>query len=267
MQACGLDIAHGGATPGDRKGTNNVLLMGSTMRFDEAGRQYENQQNVFLNTGISDSGGVPTHNVPSGRTITQTGGGLAANSTTNNNTATVTLTTGGSSYVLTRQVFDRAGRLTATASDNTGQTSYSYDGADRQLSMTDALGNVVQKTYDANGNVTGTTNVEKCTISPTIPTESFGSLMLYDVMNRLVQRCDQGADGSLSSDLSDPNTLFTLTGYDSRGNTTDTIDPKQNTTITVYDGISRQLQTQQHLRTDGEGAEPIVSTSSATFFL
>ena len=46
--------------------------------------------------------------LPSGRTVTHTGGGLAANSTSNNHTNTVTLTAAGVSYVLTRLVFDRA---------------------------------------------------------------------------------------------------------------------------------------------------------------
>ena len=76
---------------------------------------------------------------------------------------------------------------------------------------------------------------------------------MYDVMNRLVVRADQGADGTLSSSFSDPSTLFTFHGYDSRGNQTNVIDPKQNTTIMVFDGASRQLQTQQNLRAGGSG--------------
>jgi YD repeat-containing protein len=248
----------GGPTPTDRAGTSNVLLSASNSRYDEAGRAYENQQEVFLNTGLS--GAIPTHTLPSGRSVSHQGGGLAANATANNHTATVTLTDGDTSYVLGRSVFDRTGRLSLFAADNTGQSSYTYDGANRQLSMTDALGNVQQSTYDANGNTTDTTRIDQCTISSSIATESFGSLMLYDVMNRLVQRCDQGADGSLSSSLSDPNTLFTLLGYDSRGNRTNSIDPKQNTVVNLYDGASRQLQTQQHLRTDGDGSNAIIDT-------
>jgi RHS repeat-associated protein len=257
----------GGPTPTDRTGVNNVLLSSIIGRYDEAGRQYESQQDVFLNTGLTDSGMTILHDVPSGRTVTHTGGGLASNSTVNNNTGTVTLTTGGSSYVLTRQVFDRAGRLTLSAADNTAQTSYAYDGADRQLTITDALGNVTTNSYDANGNVIGATRAELCTISSSIAAESFGSLMSYDVMNRLVVQAQQGADGSLTGDWTDEgNTLFTLYGYDSRGNRTNLIDPKQNTTIYTFDGASRQLQTQQNLRTDGKGTEPVVETVTTQQF-
>ena len=93
-------------------------------RCDEAGRAYENQRNVFLNTGLS--GGVPTNNIPSGRTVTHAGGGLAINSTTNSNTNTVTLTTGGSNYVLARTVFDRSGRTVGNAMDNSALATTAY---------------------------------------------------------------------------------------------------------------------------------------------
>lgn len=191
---------------------------------------------------------------------THTGGGLKANGTANGHTGTVTLTAGGGSYVLTRNVYDCAGRLVAAASDNGAVATYTYDGADRQLSVTDPLGNVIQSVYDANGNVTASTRIEKFSGSATVATERFGSLTAYDVLNRLVVRADQGGDGSLSLDPSDANTLFTLSGFDSRGNLTNTIDPKQNTVIYEFDGASRRLRTKQHLRTDGSGTEPIIDT-------
>jgi RHS repeat-associated protein len=248
----------GGTTPTDRSGSSNVPLASGSTRYDEAGRAYESQQDVFLNTGIS--GSTPVHILPSGRSVTQKGGGLAANHTKNNHATTVTLTSGGQSYVLSRMVYDRAGRTSVTATDNGALTTSTYDGSNRRLSTTDPLGNIIANTYDANSNVTGTTSIQKCTISSSIPTESFGALMLYDVMNQRVQSCGQGADGSLSSSLSDPNTLFTLTGYDSRGNKTNLIDPKQNTTVWKFDGASRNLENDQHLRTDGDGTNAIIST-------
>ena len=118
---------------------------------------------------------------------------------------------------------------------------------------TDPLGNTVTNQFDGNSNLTAATRTEQCTLSSAIPMERFGSLLVYDVMNRLVVRADQGADGALSSSFSDPSTLFTFHRYDSRGNQTNVIDPKQNTTITVFDGASRQLQTQQNLRAGGSG--------------
>jgi RHS repeat-associated protein len=250
----------GGATPTNRNGTNNVPLASDTTRYDEAGRGYEQQHDVFLNTGIS--GGSLTHTLPSTRTATHTGGGLAANGTANNHTSAVTLTasSANSSYLLNRSVFDRAGRLNLSITDNGAKTRYAYDGANRQSSVTDALGNSSTSTYDANGNITGMTRTEVCTIGSSIASESFASLRLYDVLNRVVVQANQGADGTISSSLSDASTLFMLTGYDSRGNSTNTIDPKQNTAVNVYDGASRRLQQLHHLRTGGSGSNAIAST-------
>ncbi len=59
----------GGATPTDRSGSTNVLLARSLARFDEAGRQYEAQNQVFVPTTVS---------LPSSRTVTHTGGGWRA---------------------------------------------------------------------------------------------------------------------------------------------------------------------------------------------
>ncbi len=174
---------------------------------------------------------------------------------------------------------------------STGQTTGTYDGANRRIQETDALGNVMQYKYDGNSNVIFNTRIEKCTITqPVVADETFRSAMRYDSLNRLVVRADQGATGTLrnggeissrcsrtressdrslttsateviachffSADLSDAETIFTLTGYDSRHNPTLAIDPKRNSTITVFDGASRTTQVQQHLRIAGLGENP-----------
>ena len=186
----------GGPTPADVTGSGNVTLASDETRFDEAGRPYEVQQDVFLNTGLS--GSTILHALPSGRAVTHTGGGLAANSTTNSNTATVTLTAGGISYVLTRNVFDpaagrsrrptttarsRRSRWTARAGESTRPmpwaTSCSYARPQRQRH---AL----------------TTRVELCTIDGVTTTETFISGAAFDCMNRPVVTMQQGADGSFS---------------------------------------------------------------------
>ncbi len=174
-----------GPTPTDRNGNTNVPLELLQTRCDEAGRPYERQQNVFLNTGLS--GGTPTHNIPSGRTATHTGGGLAANSTTNSNTGTVTLTTGGISYTLTRTVFDRAGRSIASATDNAAVATTAFDGANRPILATDALGNTTATEFDGNGNPVSITRTELSTITqPSQTAEVFTTLMAWDCMNRQV---------------------------------------------------------------------------------
>jgi len=78
--------------------------------------------------------------------------------------------------------------------------------------------------------------------------------MRYDALNRLVVSASQGADGSLSTDLSDDQTLFTLFGYDSRNNRTLLVDPKGNTSLSLYDGANRLVEARQHLRQDGDGS-------------
>jgi RHS repeat-associated protein len=249
----------GGATPSNRSGADNVDLAVSIARFDEGGRSYEQQQTVLLATG--KSGGSPTHTLPSSRAVTHTGGGLEANSTTNGHTATATLTSGDESYVLTRIVYDRSNRTVAIAQDNGAIATNAYDGADRLITQTDALGNVTENSYDGNDNLILSAQTQKATITaPAIADEIFRTANRYDCMNRLVLSATQGANGDLTTNLNacctwpvQSTSPTTLLGYDSRGNKTVAIDPNGNTSITLYDGASRAIETVQHLRQDGQG--------------
>jgi len=277
LLACAAGSGIGGATPTNRNGTNNRPLAKGIQRFDEAGRGYESQQEVFV---------AGTTTLPSSRTVTHTGGGLATNSTADDHTGTVTLVnagtaTGNQSYVLGRTVYDRAGRTVSVLADNTGQATMTYDGASRVLQETDPAGNTVAYVYDAASNVTLVTATEKCTITePTVPSEVFRQAMRYDSLGRLVVQALQGADGSLSaetpcvsdcaalgesdtgSSTSNGETLMTLVGYDSRGNQTLVVDPKGNSVISVFDGASRPTQTQENLRSLGQGDEPASSNGT-----
>jgi YD repeat-containing protein len=262
----------GGTTPTNRTGSGNVDLAQSEMRFDEAGRQYESQRDVFV---ANTTGAGP---LPGARDITHTGGGLETNSTADGHTAAAIIyNTGGAnqtSYVLTRTVFDRANRVVQTLADNTGVAANSYDGANRRIESTDAVGNVQQFQYDNNGNVTQVTRVEKSTVSgpQTVPDETFVSVRFYDSLDRPVLSAVQGADGKLDPALIPcdstaiwqvpSSALITLTGYDSRNNRTLAIDPKRNTTVTVYDGASRPTQLQEHLRQKGQGQNPPAAGST-----
>jgi RHS repeat-associated protein len=253
----------GGATPTNRSGSSNVQLAATIARFDEAGRPYEEQRDVSLATGTT---------LPSGRAVTHTGGGLAANSTANNHTGTVTLTSGGDSYALNRALYDRANRTVGTLADNTAQTSTTFDGASRPIQSTDAVGNMVQNTFDANGNAILSTRTDVCTITtPTVANEVFQSAMLYDSLDQLVVQAQQGADGTLDLEIFScgnapsqvPNdAIVTRFGFDSRKNPVLEIDPKGNTMITVFDGTSRKIGEQQHLRIAGHGSNPPVANQT-----
>ena len=219
---------------------------------------------MFLATGTTPPA------LPSGRPVTHNAGGLASNSVLNDNSGAV-LTSGGTSYVLTRTIYDAGGRTIAILADNTGETSFVYDGADRQIQVTDAMSNVVENQFDPSGNLTVSTRTEYCTITatPAIAAETFSSAMFYDCLNRLVLQAAQGADGNLNLDLVAVSnttfwqlagtTLVTCLGYDSRGNRVLSVDPKGNSSLTVFDGASRTIQTQQHLRGAGQGGNPPVN--------
>ncbi len=253
----------GGATPVDRTGSANQLLSTQAMRFDEAGRRYESQKNVLIAATVA---------LPSGRAVTHTGGGLASNSTANDHNQTVTLTAGGQSYVLTRTVYDRADRPVQSIGDNTAVSTTSYDGAGRPIESTDPLGNTVSTQYDGNSNPVLTVSTEISTITaPATATESFQSAMFYDCLNKPVATAAQGADGSFTTDLtqisysnqgSQPATMFTLTGYDSRGNKTVTVDAKGNSTLQIFDGASRPLESQQLMRLNGLGNQGPATNST-----
>ena len=169
----GMKNANGiGATPTDRTGSANQLLSTQIARFDEGGRKYEDQADVLIANTVT---------LPSGRTVTHTGGSLASNSTANDHNQTVTLTAGGTSYVLTRTVYDRADRNVQSIADNTAVSSTAYDGAGRPVQSTDPLGNTVSTQYDGNSNPIVSVSMEISTITaPATATEVFQSATFYD---------------------------------------------------------------------------------------
>jgi len=61
---------------------------------------------------------------------------------------------------------------------------------------------------------------------------------------------------------SQPATMFALTGYDSRGNKTVTVDAKGNSTLQIFDGASRPLESQQLMRQNGLGNQGPAANST-----
>lgn len=98
--------------------------------------------------------------------------------------------------------------------------------------------------------------------------EFFQSATFYDCLNRPVAAAMQGTDGTFTTALTQstnwagiavpafnwaalPPTLMTLTGYDSRGNKTVSIDANGNSTLQMFDGASRPLESDQLMRQNG----------------
>ena len=128
---------------------------------------------------------------------------------------------------------------------------------------TDTLGNTTATAFDNNGNPVSITRTELSTITqPAQTAEVFTTLMAWDCMNRQVVLSQNGSDGSISQAKGVNLSRITLTGYDSRSNVTLNIDPKGNTTVTLWDGASRTLETRQHLRQNGLGNNPPVSNGN-----
>jgi len=67
---------------------------------------------------------------------------------------------------------------------------------------------------------------------------------------------------SYSNQGSPPATMFTLTGYDSRGNRTVTVDAKGNSVLQIFVGASRPLESQQLMRQNGLGNQGLVANST-----
>jgi YD repeat-containing protein len=200
-------------------------------------------------SGAELGGRHKSFSAKAGRTATHTGGGLAANSATNSNTATVALTIGDQSYALTRTVFDRAGRTTNRGDDNGAISTTAYDGANRPIFVADALGNTTATTFDNNGNPVIIIRTELSTLTePAQTAEIFTTLLAWDCMNRQVLLAQSGPDGSIAASKGINLARLTFTGYDSRGNTTLNIDPNGNTTVTLWDGANRKLETRQRLQ-------------------
>ncbi|MCC6681629.1 MAG: RHS repeat protein, partial [Phycisphaeraceae bacterium] len=144
--------------------------------------------------------------------------------------------------------------LSPASSDLLGRvTRLDYDGANRLIKETDPLENVLEYENDPAGNVTKVTAIEQHP-DRNGTTESFISGAAYDGLDRPVITAMQGADGAFNPDDSASSTIFTFMGYDSRSNPTHFKDPRGNPSQTLYDGVSRPVQTVEQLHEGGVGS-------------
>ena len=123
-----------------------------------------------------------------------------------------------------------------------------YDGLDRRISESDAVGNSVAYTYDDNSNLLTVTETD---VSPegTVPAESFSTTFAYDSLDRRTSVTDNL--GNLTS-----------YAYDSRNNRIGTTDALGNTTGEIYDGLNRRLATIRDLRVGGIGSGALDSSNA-----
>jgi len=124
--------------------------------------------------------------------------------------------------VLTRYVYDQAGRLLTTVSPTGGATSYTYDGLGRLLSVQDALGNISYTQYDDAGNSVVVTHAN-----------GLKTISTYDKGGRKVSEMAQDAGGQ--------NLGETKFAYDNNDHLIMTTDPSGARTYMIYDQLGRKV--------------------------
>ncbi|MCZ8384134.1 LysM peptidoglycan-binding domain-containing protein [Achromobacter xylosoxidans] len=123
--------------------------------------------------------------------------------------------------VLTRYVYDQAGRLLTSISPTNGATSYVYDGLGRQISVQDAQGNLTLTQYDDAG---GQVVVKQA--------GGLNVVSTYDKAGRLVTR--------MSRDQAGANLGETRYAYDANDRLIMTTDPSGGRQFNIYDAAGRK---------------------------
>lgn len=124
------------------------------------------------------------------------------------------------------------------------RTAFTYDGFDRQLSVTDAMGNVSRSAYDANSNRI----LERREGEPVDGPGSIGNVRLsetvfqYDAMDRLIRTDRAFFDADTQAPILDgQSTALTIYAPDSQP--VQSIDDLGNSGFVQYDSANRRLQT------------------------
>jgi len=184
---------------------------------------------------------------------------------------------GSTGQSTTQSNYDRNGNL-ARASQGIEDlltprvTTYAYDGYNRRVAVTDAMGNVTTSSYDANGNIVAEMAAGELLDLP----GSAGNMTLaqisysYDAMDRLISRdrrffdtltgIDIGTGHAISRTVFSANSQV-LTNFDANANATTTsydsanrrglvTDAKGNTVSYSYDGNNNVTAETQAERSD-----------------
>src|ERR1039457_3195061 len=122
---------------------------------------------------------------------------------------------------------------------NTDITSTLYDTADRTSVVAYPKTNTVTYSYDANNNVTTTTEVDLSDLGS--PPQTIQTANTFDSVDRLIQTVDN---------IGNTNRY----AYDSRSNKVTTTDGRGNVTRDNYDGLNRHTGVTRYLTSNGLGS-------------
>jgi RHS repeat-associated protein len=145
--------------------------------------------------------------------------------------------------VTTQTFYDRKGRIVGTVNRNLNETTFDYDALDRKVTQTDALGNVVRFSYDADSNLIRRDDHERVTDPATgifIREDVFSTLSSYDELDRMSSRTDS---------LGNTTTFF----YDSRRSLRKQVDPLGNVKHFADDVYGRKVTEIAEMTTTGLG--------------
>ncbi|MGA1841276.1 MAG: PKD domain-containing protein [bacterium] len=127
---------------------------------------------------------------------------------------------------VTINTYDDQGNLTSTTDALGNVITYAHDAYGNMLTQTDPLGNVTTYTYDDNGNQLTQTMTRTTPLGP----ETITTISVYDSMNRLVETID-------------PYGNSTITEYNAIGKQSATIDKNGNRTGYEYDSRGNLIKT------------------------
>lgn len=228
--------------PAGQPGAPNVKLRDVEMKYDELGRKYQTDDQLFVSPGT-------------------------------NPTRPVTLSDGNNDGVITSFTeFDRLSRITHVVEDDGQVTENRYDGLNRVTQTSDALGNRVVNTYDRNSNIV---EVKSFEVSPEdiVPIETFSVVYVYDQLNRVVRITDNvgqtsrvsydsrnnvvSSSDSEGPEVNDPLGLFPQSGQSG------SINEAGNTKTYIHDGLNRKITEICDLRVGGVGGGSIDTSNSS----
>ncbi len=222
------------------------LLAHTVVQVDEAGRTFQTDSEFYDELTLTGHSG--------GRLVPPV--------------TTVNPIVPGAGLVRSVIVLDPSSKVLQTVDDNANATTFGYDQAQRNYLVTDALGSTLTRMFDANSLTRETQEYEQST-DPTRPSEVHYTEFFYDQVYRLTARVDdlgntdrwlfdsrsnviETADamnapsgvtlGSLRSNAGVPGVVLNLPG---------------NTTRMTYDGMSRLIETDRDMRSDGTGATAV----------